>query len=394
MNENFKMETKTYLGFIAKQRDNKVCPLLFAFYAPAKEILTWSRVERASEKKDGVQRILRDSRLSGIRRFLSKNQSNILPNNLLVAFPEGEKRVSFEKVDCSAGGDVREISGIDLGLITIHWNSLDENSRPALVIDGQHRLFGAASFEDEDIPFLVVSILEAKPEEMAFQFIVINNKSVKVPTSLVKSLVANYSEIELSLGERLLTAGISYGNRSAFLIAADNSDSSPFRELLDWEFNRKGEKLVDVTTVESMHSYLKRELAITLSGDEDSSQTILFTIWNTLKERYRTSWNAKSDNFFRKVSMLSINEYVVDRIRNLASMQMVNIFDKESIQDTVLRTFKFIPDDLWTMDWSAVRLQDNKAIRDLIKSSFEIISNNLMNDRDWHHSVKLLSANQ
>lgn len=388
------METKSYIGFIAKQRHDKSCPLLFAFYAPAKEILTWSRVERAAEKKDGVQRILRDSRLSGIKRFLSKNPNNILPNNLLVAFPEGEQRVSFKEINSDASAETHEIPGIDLGLITIQWDSQHEDSRPALVIDGQHRLFGAASYEDENIPFLVVSILQAKPEEMAFQFIVINNKSVKVPTSLVKSLVANYSEIELSLGERLLTAGISYGNRSAFLIAADNSESSPFRELLDWEYNRKGKKLIEVTTIESMHSYLKRELAIILNGDEDSSQTILFTIWNTLKERYRTSWDVYSDNLFRKVSMLAINEYVVDRIRNLASMQMVNIFDNESIKDTVMRTFRFVPDELWSMDWSAVRLQDNRAIRDLIKNSFEIISNNQMNDRDWHHSVKLLSAIQ
>jgi len=382
---------KNYHGFQVQQRSNENSPVLFTFYAPAKEIIQWARVERASDGNSGVQRLLRDSRLSGIKRYLAKNPINTFTNNILVAFPEGETNTTVKTLT-QEQCDVIGTSADDFaksGFIQIEFQ--EEKQKPALIIDGQHRLFGAASYSDEDIPILVVAILHAKPEEMAFQFIVINNKAVKVPTSLVKSLVANYADIEVNLSDRLLTAGITYGNKSAFLTSADTSEASPFFGMLNWESNRGGEKIIDITTIETIHSYLKRELTIILSGDEDSSQAILFTIWNTIKEIYPLAWKNRCDNFFTKVSMLAMNEYVIDRIRNLASMQMVDIFSEESIKNSVKRTFAYIPEELWSLNWSAVRLQDNKAIRELIKNSFEIIANNRMNDREWHHSVKLLS---
>ena len=65
--------------------------------------------------------------------------------------------------------------------------NLRETLLPALVIDGQHRLFGAAKVE-EDIPFLVCSLVKPEWKEQVFQFTVINDKALGIPKPFITSL--------------------------------------------------------------------------------------------------------------------------------------------------------------------------------------------------------------
>jgi len=133
---------KNYHGFQVQQRSNENSPVLFTFYAPAKEIIQWARVERASDGNSGVQRLLRDSRLSGIKRYLAKNPINTFTNNILVAFPEGETNTTVKTLT-QEQCDVIGTSADDFaksGFIQIEFQ--EEKQKPALIIDGQHRLFG------------------------------------------------------------------------------------------------------------------------------------------------------------------------------------------------------------------------------------------------------------
>jgi hypothetical protein len=80
---------------------------------------------------------------------------------------------------------------------------------PALVIDGQHRLFGAAAVE-EDIPFLVCSMVNPEWKEQVFQFTVINDKARGIPKPFITSLAGmSLTSQELSeLRTRLSQAGV------------------------------------------------------------------------------------------------------------------------------------------------------------------------------------------
>jgi len=59
-------------------------------------------------------------------------------------------------------------------------DTLRDMLKPALVIDGQHRLFGAAKVE-ENIPLLVCSLVKPDWKEQVFQFTVINDKATGIP---------------------------------------------------------------------------------------------------------------------------------------------------------------------------------------------------------------------
>lgn len=63
-----------------------------------------------------------------------------------------------------------------------------------LIVDGQHRLHGISEFLYEDLPVLVVCMVDASVQEQAFQFIVINNKAVRVPTDNVKAIIAHLDD--------------------------------------------------------------------------------------------------------------------------------------------------------------------------------------------------------
>ncbi len=100
--------------------------------------------------------------------------------------------------------------------------------KPALIIDGQHRTFGAAAVE-ENIPLLVCSLVEPEWKEQVFQFTVINDKAQGIPKPFITSLAGmslTTSELH-DLQSRLAQAGVQlwevdvmqrlgYEERSAF----------------------------------------------------------------------------------------------------------------------------------------------------------------------------------
>jgi hypothetical protein len=87
--------------------------------------------------------------------------------------------------------------------------TLRDMLRPALVIDGQHRLFGAAKVE-ERIPILVCSLVNPDWKEQVFQFTVINDKARGIPKPFITSLAGmSLTANELSqLQNRLTQAGV------------------------------------------------------------------------------------------------------------------------------------------------------------------------------------------
>lgn len=132
------------------------------FQAPAADVNAWTDVDRLSPtNKLGPQREPKKSRISSIKKFFADNPENTIPTAIVV----GLRGVTVE-----ADGNVSRI----------RFETIDGQPKPGLVIDGQHRLRGLQAAGDSTL-VPIVAILEATDLEMAFQFLVINNKSAKVP---------------------------------------------------------------------------------------------------------------------------------------------------------------------------------------------------------------------
>lgn len=150
---------------------------LVCFVASAKTI--WQFVEvnqRDSDKDEGYQRALSESRVNQIATYI--NNGNSIPNSVLISL-DGETKLS------STNDRILIPKKPDAG-----W-----------VIDGQHRLAGAKE-SDVDIQFAVIAFIGLDLSEQIRQFVTINKEAKGVPTSLyydlLKRLPPDKTEAELA----------------------------------------------------------------------------------------------------------------------------------------------------------------------------------------------------
>jgi hypothetical protein len=121
-----------------------------------------------------------------------------------------------------------------LALIT----SLEAISRPALVVDGQHRLYGAAHSEHE-VWLPVVAIPNCSWVEQIYQFIVINEKAQRVDRPLLTDIFGSSltNAEQVTMRNQLDRIGASVDVRIAAVIA-DRDESSPFREMIKFQMGQ------------------------------------------------------------------------------------------------------------------------------------------------------------
>jgi hypothetical protein len=113
-------------------------------------------------------------------------------------------------------------------------SSLEALCRPALIVDGQHRLFGAANCSRSSKIWLpVVAIPNSPWMEQIYQFVLINEKAKKVEPSLLTDIFGSSltpSE-QTAIRLQLEVAGASVDPRIAAVIAA-RDPSSPFLNMV------------------------------------------------------------------------------------------------------------------------------------------------------------------
>lgn len=178
--------------------------------------------------------------------------------------------------------------------------------KPALLIDGQHRIMGTKKIAR--IPFLVCALPHALWPELAFQFIVTNRTAKKVQESLLINIVGNsLSRTQrASIEDRLREAGIHVGLIEA-VMKVNEDELSPFYNMLS--FGIKGEEgFIDAAAlrnkvvrlwyerkapVESLFDHrcqgrLKRDRTDYWKSEELWFEYFI-AFWNTVKKRYRGS---------------------------------------------------------------------------------------------------------
>lgn len=361
------------------------------FVALAKDVDSWTGIRRVGEDTRGTQRLLKTTRVNAIKRFLAANPINTIPVSVILAFnPEIIEFADLTPQLTDALSGVDFMNGINgkgkWGKISFEFDpeGLIED-RPALIVDGQHRIKGMAKVE-EDLPIVIAAFINAQPQEQAFQFVVINNKAQKVPTDNVKAIIRNINEDDLQM--RLLKAGVSYGKYPATLGDIDDSEDSPFYKLLDWPLNQTNNKIVQLTTIETCLKYIKAILPI-LSEDDDSLKGLFIAIWKGVKGFYPSIW-LTNEKFMSKVNIIALNEFIIDKLENAWLNDDFNIYEPSEVEGITNRFIEDIPVEFWTTEWTSP-LQDNAVIRSRIKDDLRKITQNIRAGRDWDNSLKLIA---
>jgi len=386
------METRKYFGCLVQQREDNDTTQFFVFVARVKDVKQWAGIQRIQEFSEGTQRILRKTRVRHITRFLASSSINTIPSNILMAFSPGSTNftsLSHQLNQLEAGIDYsNQCDGLlKWGVLEFTFDSSSpEHLRPALIVDGQHRLYGMSSFEQENLPVIIVSLVDATSQEQAFQFIVVNSKAVRVNATTAKSIIADVEE--QALEDRLLGAGIQYGEILPTLRDINDLPSSPFYMLLKWERNRTETQVVPLTAIEQSLRFLRTTFSNFLEDDEDSLVEIFMAIWRVVQRRYPEIWGHEESNLMKKVSINAFNEFIALQLKSASNFGLVEIFDVGSVESWLTKFLEPVVQEFWDSEWS-IKIQDNANVREQIKEDLGTITDNYKLRKHWSESLNL-----
>jgi hypothetical protein len=204
-------------------------------------------------------------------------------------------------------------------------------SKPGLIIDGQHRVFGAKNVSEHDVVLPVVLLPGLAFAEQVFQFYVLNSKARPLkPTELRRIVSTSLTNAEIgSLYARFKAAGID-ADEARWTLELDTSPKSPFRGRIDFGFGGEGTVIPENVADQVVRSFMKMPLSryrqlITPLGDTwDNTEKrlqIFFWFWNAIKDVYADVWGeaeAEADEgrkhqLFMKVALLTLQQFVLDR---------------------------------------------------------------------------------
>ncbi len=370
-----------YAALHCAQRKDSKAPTFLLFHASASDIATWADVHRLSvEDKSGAQRPLRELKVGKVAKFLLSNDQNTIPTAVVIALDADS--VNFQAPHGSACG-------------TLTLKPALGGKKPGLIIDGQHRVFGALKYSS-DTHLNVIGVLGADDSERAFQFVVINNSATKVSKDHIKALNLQYDQSKLN--KRLVaSAGVSMGvsdekyNDLALLDA-----SSPFKGLIDWPTNKDG--FIAANALEGALAETKDRAH--LLGIEGLEIDVLLQIWAKIYELRKNLWTAPpkgstsppgTSRLLMKVSIYALTVYVLDSMvaRQRTSDEPVDYTDIETLDNLVDRIVSRIPVEFWTTEWTSKEL-DTASGRKTVLDALGVIDSNVRYNRTWYDGVGII----
>lgn len=359
-----------YNAFVFQQRVDGGGPRLALFHAPAGEVAAWADVDRLGpDNRLGPQREPKPSRINSIRRFFVDDANNTIPTAIVV----GLRNVVIED-----DGDCARLT----------LETVEGQPHPGLIIDGQHRMRGLEAVDPATV-VPIVAILEASDLEMAFQFLVINNKSAKVPRDHIRALALNYPEDQLEL--RLKTARLALDPNLGSVGVLDEDPDSPFRGLIAWPNNPTKQQLVVPAAIEAMAAEAK-SLGFVELEDLDSLNAFLIAMWSVIRAEWADLF-VQNSKLLSKVGLTCMTQFVCTTIktwaRNPRLREQVDPGDPQKVRTVTGDVLATLDPRFFEADWTSTSY-DTRAGRDLIMSDLEALSYNVANNEPWHTGLKVI----
>jgi DGQHR domain-containing protein len=364
-----------YEGFRFRQRPKG--PELVVFRAPVHEVLSWARVDELGPKKTGPQRERKEAKVDAIGKFLGADEQNSIPTAIVLAFDEA--KAHFELAPGTRGK-----SGVG------HLVIKRADGMVASIVDGQHRLYGMDLFR-HDLEVPIVALLDADNVEKAFQFLVINNKSSRVPAAHTKALLAKHKGTRLL--ERLKVARLAFDAEGIKDVDLVNKDQeSPFYDTIDWPTTPKERRMVQATAIQQSLDYLAG-LSVPEFDDRDDRRSVFLTIWKTIKAEWPALWHADS-RLMSKVGIVCLTRFVADTITSWADSDELDI-ELTNLEDIESQTKKIVSKmdrRFWSTPW-AEKAQggfDTNQGRERVYAAITQLYRNARRDVDWYTDIDII----
>lgn len=238
---------------------------------------------------------------------------------------------------------------------------------PGMILDGQHRVYGAKLVNKYDVRVPVVLMTGTELAEQAFHFYIVNNKAKPLtPTELRGTISTSLTAKEIDdLYERFKQAGVS-ADTARWTHLLNTEADSPFVGLIDFGFGSGFLKENAMFQVVSKFMRPKRGHKSIFDGvdawGEDSYRLELFyAFWSKIKERYPAAWDEaikdQRGQLLFKATMLVLQGYVFDQFasempKRIRKGDPSPVSSVEEFESSVADELHFLPEEFFTKKWS------------------------------------------
>jgi hypothetical protein len=271
--------------------------------------------------------------------------------------------------------------------------------KPAIIVDGQHRVFGAAG-ADSGMLLAVCGIPDSSWVENVYQFVVINQKAKPIKPAFLSSIIAtslSSEEIQMVF-DRLRTSGVDVG-RAEIMERVNTDPASPFAGLIDFEVEGAPGFLQfpGMSRLLKAFQFIPRTHAPLLaSGDwstaEEGWLDHFFALWRGVRSYFENQdprlWREPSpsnpNNLFKIVALQEVQRLMLDTWADS------RFFQFSSVAETERRAGEFwdgFPATFFTDEWPQKGLQTDVG-RSLLRDALVSTRRNIGHKGWGHRSLK------
>lgn len=270
---------------------------------------------------------------------------------------------------------------------------IESVSKPGLIIDGQHRVFGAKDVAREPVNLPIVLLPGLDFSEQVFHFYILNNKAKPLtPTELRRTISTSLTNDEIDrLWERFEDAGVD-PEATRWTHKINSDPASPFLGLIDFGLGGEGFLKENVAfQVVSKFVKMKPKYKILHKGvaafdrEDDGRLEYFYVFWNAIKLRYSDLWSegvaAGGGQLFQKATLLVLQEYILDNLAQFTTMRSqmgdgVSPFkDLEDLDKAVQGCLSFLPPEFFGNEWQ-VKQVDTTEGHKFLRSQIELAIQN------------------
>ncbi|MFV1362539.1 DGQHR domain-containing protein [Mycolicibacterium elephantis] len=241
-------------------------------------------------------------------------------------------------------------------------------SVPGLIMDGQHRIFGAKeAVEEINLPVVLIPGLPLS--EQVFNFYVLNNKAKPLDKRQLRSIIStSLTSGEISdLYERFRKSGLN-ADEAQWTYRVNTDAASPFRGLISLKLEGDTAPIDDNVMDQVVSRFVKLpktydSLKKDLDFDWDRTKNydrkleLFYSLWSAVRDQFPNAWDIaksgpKQGQLFQKVALLQLQEYVLGLLKQVVLFQEESpLSSPESLYADTRTSVKRIPEEFFLKEW-------------------------------------------
>jgi hypothetical protein len=273
-------------------------------------------------------------------------------------------------------------------------------SKPGLIIDGQHRVFGAKNVSDFPINLPVVLLPGLDYREQVFHFYVLNNKAKPLSKTELRTIVStSLSKKEIKeLYDRFRQVGVT-AEQTEWTFRMNDSTNSPFRGLVNFGLPGSRGVIPENVAYQVVSRFLnpnkKHKLLYKDVPDWNAENTkwayrleLFFALWRAVKAKYPVAWDkaekGELGQIFQKVSLLVLQEHLYDALngempRRSAKGEPSPFTDPDKLEEEVGFQLEFLKEDFFLKEWKLKGLDTARGHEEFKDNIVKAIANQSAN---------------